>query len=89
MHSGVMHRIYGGINVSLSEKSIEKNADIPGIGIIDKIEIDLEELSLKLLEILSEFKENGLINEAEYEHHVKIKRGFLNYLNEKRRTSTL
>lgn len=91
-----MYKIYGGINVNLSEKDIKETIDIidrVDIGTtqegIDRIENNLEELSLKLIQILKDHRDRGLISNAEYENHIKVKKGFLNYLNEKRKISTL
>ncbi|SDK20886.1 hypothetical protein [Natronincola ferrireducens] len=48
------------------------------------IELDLEELSIQLIDILKYYKIKGVINNEEYEQHIKVKEKFLTYLQNKR-----
>lgn len=61
----------------------KKNAQ----GEFDTIENGLEELSIKIISILKDYREKGLIGEEEYKKNVKLKESFLNYLNEKKASS--
>ena len=53
---------------------------------IEIIEKDLEDLSLKMIKVLKESRDKGIIGEEEYKKQVKIKEGYLNFLREKRNT---
>lgn len=82
--------------MNLSEKDLKRTIDIKDrldIMVTEEemgtIESDLEELSLKLIQLLKECRDKGLLTDTEYENHTKVKNTFLNYLKEKRKISTL
>lgn len=52
---------------------------------INLIEGELEKLSIQIITILKKYRDKGLIQEKEYENHIKKKEDFLNYLDGKRR----
>lgn len=51
---------------------------------LNDIELGLEELSLQLISIFHRYKENGIIDDSQYQKHVEIKEKFLRYLKNKR-----
>lgn len=48
------------------------------------IELHLEELSIKFISILQKYKEEGIIDDEQYQQHVKTKLSFLQYLKDKK-----
>lgn len=51
---------------------------------LDKIERELEGLSIQILTILEDHKRKGLIGKEDYKKHTKYKVDFLAYLDNKR-----
>jgi len=51
----------------------------------ENIENQLEKLSIQMITILKECREEGTIGESEYEEHIKCKEDFLTYLDNKRK----
>lgn len=51
----------------------------------DRVENELEELSIQMMVILRGCKEKGIIGEKEYKKHTEHKKGFLMYLDNKRK----
>ncbi|AOY76626.1 hypothetical protein [Clostridium formicaceticum] len=49
------------------------------------IELDLESLSIQLIDILKQYKAKGIIDDHQYQQHVEVKEKFLNYLQNKRK----
>ena len=50
----------------------------------EETERDLERMSIQMITILKKYKEKGIICENEYKKHIKYKKKFLAYLNDKR-----
>lgn len=48
-----------------------------------EIELELKNLSLKMIDLLSQYKEQGIIDEEQYQQYIKIKVEFLQYLKNK------
>lgn len=51
----------------------------------EKIENELERLSIEMINIFKKYKEKGVIGAEEYKKHVKYKKEFLRYLNNNKR----
>ena len=71
-HSVEVKRV-GGYGMEKREMHLEKEELI-------EIGKELKVLALRVSELLLEYKNNGIIEEAEYERLVKIKREFINSL---------
>lgn len=48
------------------------------------IEFDLKDLSIQFISLLQQYKDQGVIDDEQYQQHVKTKLNFLQYLKNKK-----
>ncbi len=59
-----------------------KKYDLIATNGIKALESDLKDLSMKMIKLLGLCKDKGMINEQEYQQHIRLKTDFLQNLND-------